>query len=344
MSILPIPDFWRSSGWHLLERREDGRHRASDDYLRAYLLRLELAPVEGSCPVERALHAALLDDPRRPITPVTLLGLKDPDARDNYEVFARFRDHLLRHDTLEDAYLALVLRGHRGIPALFVAHLAHAILRGILDGCRDGIALRAAECLFRVQSVMMRDGAVLLADHDTVELRARTGGSGSADRLSSGREEGSGLRRVELDVLRADDAAGYFARSDRFDTVLDVSFTRPGLDALCRMLEAWVRHFLDLSVSIQPLPSVRDERWRWHLGLDAEASAILDALYAGEDLPEKDRARVLSLFRLEIGDQDAVRADMRGRSVYMAMARDATHRLRLKPQNLLVNLPLVEAS
>ena len=40
-------DFWRSSGWHFLERREDGRHAPSDAFLRAYLLRPELAPGEN---------------------------------------------------------------------------------------------------------------------------------------------------------------------------------------------------------------------------------------------------------------------------------------------------------
>jgi hypothetical protein len=324
----PTTDFWRSSGWHLLERRPDGRHVVSDDYVRAYLLRPELAPVAESGPGERGLHATLLEAPRRPITPVTLLGVEDPDARENWEVFARHRDHLLRHETLEDAYLAYVLDGHRGIPALFVGQLAHAILRGILDGYGDGIGLRAAECLYRTQSATLRDGAVLLADHETVERHAGT----------------DGPRPVELDVLRPENAALYFQRSDRFDTALDVSFTRPGLDALCRVLEAWVRHFLGLAVSIQPLQSVRDERWRWHVGLDAEASAILDALYAGEEIPEERQALVLSLFRLEIKDQSAVQAGMRGRPVYLAMACDADGHLRLKPQNLLVNLPLAERS
>ena len=38
-----------------------------------------------------------------------------------------------------------------------------------------------------------------------------------------------------------------------------------------------------------------------------------------------------------------MRVDVRGRPVYMGMARDARARLRLKPQNLLVNLPLAAA-
>jgi hypothetical protein len=312
-------DFWRSSGWHLLARREDGRHLVGDDFLRAYLLRPELRPVEESCAAERAMHAALLESPRRPITPVNLLGLKDPDVRENYEVFAAFRDHLLRHPTLEDAYLALALGAGGLMPPLFLDHLAHAILRGILDGCRDGLRLRAAECLFRTQAVAIQDGAVLLADEDMA------------------------ARSVELEVLNEANAAGYFARSDRFDLALDVSFARPGLDALCRVLEAWVRHFLDLAVSIQPLQSVRDQRWRWHVGLDAAATAILNRLYAGEELADEERARLLSLFRLEFKDPDLVRMDLRGRPVYMAMAQDEKRRLRLKPQNLLVNLPLAAA-
>jgi hypothetical protein len=34
--------------------------------------------------------------------------------------------------------------------------------------------------------------------------------------------------------------------------------------------------------------------------------------------------------------------ELRGRPVYMAMARDAAGLLRLKPQNILLNLPLAE--
>ena len=43
-------DFWRSSGFHLLERNGAGRLRVTDDFLRAYLLRPELRPVEESGP------------------------------------------------------------------------------------------------------------------------------------------------------------------------------------------------------------------------------------------------------------------------------------------------------
>ena len=144
-------------------------------------------------------------------------------------MFAAFRDRLLSAATLEDAYLSLVTDPSPKVPPLLLDHLVHAILRGVLDGCGDPFRLRAAECLFRAQRVTLADGAVLLGDEEMVEALA---GGGAA----------------ELDVLREEDAAGYFARSDRFDTVLDVSFTRPGLDGLCRALEAWVRHFLGVEV------------------------------------------------------------------------------------------------
>jgi hypothetical protein len=334
------PDFWRSSGWHLLDRRSDGRHVATPDFLRAYLLRPELRPVDESCAAERALHEALLEAPDLPLTPVAVLRLKDPDAQENYEVFARLRALLLRSETLEDAYLALALGHADRLPALFAGHLAHAILRGILDGCRDGLRLRAAECLFRAQNVTIQEGTILLADADTVSLHANSGGLGSLGRLLV--DARTALRTVDLDVLGEANAATYFPRSDRFDTVLDLSFTRPGLDALCRVLEAWVRHFLGVEISVQPLLAIRDQHWRWHLGLDAEATKLLDALYAGEDPGEELQARLLSLFRLELKNRLLMPLDVRGRPVYMGMAQTADRELRLKPQNLLVNLPLAE--
>ena len=54
-----MPDFWRDSGFHLLKRRENGHLEVTDDFLRAYFLRPEVAPVEESCPAERALHVVV---------------------------------------------------------------------------------------------------------------------------------------------------------------------------------------------------------------------------------------------------------------------------------------------
>jgi hypothetical protein len=48
----------------------------------------------------------------------------------------------------------------------------------------------------------------------------------------------------------------------------------------------------------------------------------------------------LSLFRLEFEDPGLMRPDIAGRPVYLALAMTAERKVRLKPQNLLVNLPL----
>ncbi|MCS6878321.1 MAG: DUF6352 family protein [Geminicoccaceae bacterium] len=337
---MTAPDFWRTSGWKLLARDDAGRHHITDAFLAAWLHRPELVPPEDACPAERALHRALLEQPRRPVTPVALVAIRDPDARENWEVFAAFRDHLLAHPTLEDAYLALFL-GEVRFPALFLDQIVHALLRGILDGTEDPFRVRAAECLFREQRVTIREGAVLLADAETIEFHARTGGFGGLGALL--REAGAPMRAVELDVLTAENAQGYWARSDRFDTVLDLTFGREGLDALCRVLEAWIGHMLGVATRIQPVQRIRDERWSWHVGLDAEATAILNDLWEGREVEEDRLSQLLALFRLEFRDPSVVLPALRGKPVYLALARDARGRVRLKPQNLLVNLPLAEA-
>jgi hypothetical protein len=147
-------------------------------------------------------------------------------------------------------------------------------------------------------------------------------------------------RSVDLDVLDEATATLYWQRSDRFDTVLDIGFARPGLDALCRVLEAWVCHFTGAPVAIQPVQQIRDERWVWHIGLDAEASVLLNDLYQGNSVDEARRARLLTLFRLDFRNADDMLAQVRGRPVYLGLAMTGVGRVRLKPQNLLVNLPL----
>ena len=54
-----MPDFWPSCGYRLLARGGDGRLTVTDDYLRSFLARPELAPIPESCAAELALHDAL---------------------------------------------------------------------------------------------------------------------------------------------------------------------------------------------------------------------------------------------------------------------------------------------
>jgi len=181
---------------------------------------------------------------------------------------------------------------------------------------------------------------VMLADAETIDLYARTGGLGALGALLV--DSQTPLRTVELDVLSERNAASYWSRDERHDMVLDLTFGRPGLDALARNLEAWVAHFLDVRVSIQPVAQITDERWVWHVGLDAQANAIMNDLYQGKEVDEERLARILALFRLEFADPAVMRSDIAGRPVYLGLARDAADLIRLKPQNLLMNLPIAE--
>jgi len=332
-----VPEFWRSSGHHLLVPDASGRLTVTDDFLRAYWLRPEVVPVAESCASEVALHDELMANPRLAVPPARLARLADPDAGANYAAVLRLRDRLLARPTLEAAYLDLARTGATGVPPMFLDQLVHVVLRHLLAGCDDPIRLRAAELLFREQKVTIQDGAIMLADEETVEMHAADPAAGAQGLLVASEAP---PRRVELDVLDEHNAAIYWARSDRFDTVLDLSFTRPGLDALCRVLEAWVLHFSGAAVGIQPVPRIDDERWVWHLGLDAEASTFLDHLYQGAAIDEARHARLLALFRLEFRDPADMLERVRGRPVYLGLAMTASERLRLKPQNLLVNLPL----
>jgi hypothetical protein len=332
-------DFWRDSGYHLLERRSGGHLTVTDDFLRAYLNRPEVRPVPESNDAERALHAALLRNPREAVGGERLAAIGDADAIENYQVVLGFRDRLLAADSLEDAYLKLFLEpGGVSIPPIFIDQLVHVIARAILEGESDALRLRAAELLFRAQQVTINDGAIMAGDAETVEMFATSGGFGSLGRLVA--EAQTPLRRVELDVLTEDNADLYWGRDSRYDTVLNLNFAGAGLDALCRVLERWIAHFYDIAVSIQPVQKISDERWIWHIGLDAEGTAMLNDLYNGVEVGEGRLARLLSLFRMDFQDPSAVLPDLAGRPVYLAMATNEKNLLRLKPQNLLVNLPL----
>ena len=69
---------------------------------------------------------------------------------------------------------------------------------------------------------------------------------------------------------------------------------------------------------------------------DAERAEVVEGIEVGEDR----LTRLLSLFRLEFADPSVVRPEIAGRPVYLALCMGEDQVLRLKPQNLLVNLPL----
>lgn len=333
-----MPDYWRHSGHALLDRNDAGRLIVTDDFLRAYLRRPELRPPPEACAAERALHAALMDAPRSPVTEPELAALADADARENYRLVLQFFQQLAAAPTLEDAYLGLFLNPGTPIPPIFIDQLAQVVLRNVLGDEPAPLRARAAELFYRPQRVSTDNGRILLADREVVDMHAATGGLGDLGRLIV--EAQTPVRSIELDVLSPETAHAYWGRDEQHDTVLDLSFAAAGLDEFARLLEAWIRHFLDIAVSIQPVQRIRDERWVWHIGLDAEASSIMNDLYEDRAVDEARLGRVLSLFRLDFADPSLMLARVAGRPVYLGLAMDKSGDLRLKPQNLLVNLPL----
>ncbi|MEP6677835.1 MAG: DUF6352 family protein [Betaproteobacteria bacterium] len=334
-----MPDFWRSCGYRLLKVGGDGRLTVTDDFLRTYLTRPELAPIPESCAAENALHDALMTVPRRAVAPADLAAIADPDARENYDMWLRFRDRLIAANSLEAAYAALFRGDGVDVPPLFVQHLTQVILRHVLGDAADAMSARAAELLFRAQKVaVLEDGAVMAADAVTIDLYATGGGFGSLGELLA--RNRTPLRMVELDVLDTETADDYWERDERFDTSISLNRGRAALAALTEVLRRWIAHFLGVDVTIAPQREIDDARWVWHVGLDAEASALLNDLYNKVEVDDARMSRLLCLFQLDFADPAAMRPAIAGRPVYLAMAMDSDNLLKLKPQNLLLNLPL----
>jgi hypothetical protein len=114
-------------------------------------------------------------------------------------------------------------------------------------------------------------------------------------------EGGIKTQDVEMDVLIAETVEIYWPRCEAFDTVLDISFSRPSLDG--------------------------------------EASAFLNDLYEEQGVSEVRMAWLLTLFVLEFSDPTLMRPNIQGHPVYLGLAMTANNRVRLKPQSLSMNLP-----
>jgi hypothetical protein len=333
-----MPDFWPSCGYRLLQAGPDGRLVITDDYLRALLLRPELAPIPESCPTELALHEKLIANPRAAVVEGELASIVDADARENYGVWLRFRERIVAAPSIEAAYVTLFREGV-DVPPLLVHQLTEILLRHILGVRADPIEARAAEMLFRPQKIAVTsERAVMAADAETVELLASTGGFGSLGELLQTNR--TPMRTVDLDTFDAGNKDAYWDRDERHDLAISLNRGQPALDALCRVLEKWIAHMAGVIVTIRPQSEIDDKRWVWHVGLDAEASSLLNDLYNRVDVDEARMARLLCLFELRFADPGDMRPAIAGRPVYLAMAMDAGGWLKLKPQNLLLNLPL----
>ena len=326
-------DFWISSGHHLLDRGREGGLHVTDEFLKLYLARPELLPPPDACAVEKTLHASLLANPRQPVSASDIATIADPDARENWRLLIDFRDHLLRHETLEAAFAALVRNGVGNIPPLFVNQLMHVILRNALDDVQDPRVLRAAELFFRTQRVTLHEGSLLAADEETVGGDSPGPVTPLVSMLGIPAE-------ANIDIINSDNAGSYWERSDRFDMALDLTAGREGLDALAKAMERWIAHVVGVDVSIEPLQELQDVNLAWYVGLDGDATAIGDMLWHGQDIDEATLARVVGLFRLNFRDPLVMLDKVRGEPVYLILAMTPDKTIRMKPQNLLIGLPV----
>ena len=235
-----MPEFWTSCGYRLLKADSDGRLVVTEEFLQSFLLRPELVPVLESCAAERALHNRLLAQPRADVTETDLSAITDPDARENYRVWLRFRDRLAGAATLEQAYVGLFAGAGVDVPPLFVHQLTQILLRHVLGDEADPFEARCAEMLFRTQKIsVLDDGAVMAADERSVELYATTAGFGSLGELL--KKSQTPARTVDLDVLSQENALGYWERDERFDLAISLNRGQPSLSALSRVLDALAR-------------------------------------------------------------------------------------------------------
>lgn len=328
-----MKDFWISCGHHLLDRDEGGGLLLTDDFLKVYMARPEMIPPPEACAVEKTLHAALLNDPRMDVSAADIAAIADADARENWQILLTFRDHLVRHKTLEAAYSELVKQGLSKTPQLFVNQLVHVVMRNALDGVEDASVIRAGEMFYRTQRVTLHEGSLIAADEEKI------GGSNPAS--VSPLVSMLGIpAESHIHVINKDNAGGYWERSDQFDMAIDLTAGRDGLAALATAMQRWIAHVLGVDVTIEPLTEMREVNLAWYVGLDAEATKLGDKMWNGEEIDEAAMAQVIGLFQLTFRDPSIVLDRVRGEPVYLILSMTPDKLIRMKPQNLIAGLPI----
>ena len=93
-----------------------------------------------------------------------------------------------------------------------------------------------------------------------------------------------------------------------------------------------------------PLRRIETARMEWFIGLDREATTMLNHLYNGEPLAQEDQQRLIALLELRIENGGAAAtpaaAHIAQAPVILALAMNAENEVRMKPQNLLINFPI----
>jgi hypothetical protein len=338
-----MKNFWPQSAYKTLEPGPDGQLLVTDDFLRTYLQRPELSLVPESCTAEQSIHARLLASPRCDIAEEEIGQMADADIQENYRVWLRYRARILAANSLESIYMSLFKVEGVDVPPLFVSQLAQIFVRHILGENAHPLEARMGELFFRTQKItLLEDGIVMGADEEVVARNLQAGETGNIlDLLKS---KSLAMRSADLDVLHEQNATEYWARDEDLDLAVQLNFGHEPINHFCRLVEKWIEHFLGVKTRITPMQQISDPKWSWHVGLDAAATVILNKLYNKEALEAEELEKIICLFRLDFIDESAVAKAQAGKPVYLAIALNEQQQLKLKPQNLLFNLPLAKAS
>ncbi len=333
-----------------------------ESFWHALLARPELLLVPESCRDERRLHDGLQLKPLRPVKPEELAAIRDEDARGNYAMFLQFRDGVIAAGSLPAWYAQLFAVGSIALPPLFIDYAVQHIMTNLIQG-QDAFTQRAAELLYRQQRVTVHEGRILSGDREALDTQQETGGLGDLGKfLMQNKMQVAGSDSQTLRVLTPEHALTFQDQSEkasyRHTWLLDLTHEQSaqvgpanhsfeirlarkdsGLAALARALELWVHHFKGVAVRITPLAKIEDAAWRWHTGLDTESTQLLNALYEQQPLADAQLKRLISLFRLDFLHAQDCLPEMQGKPVYLGLAMNEQGLLKLKPQNLLLNLP-----
>ncbi|MBX9740539.1 MAG: hypothetical protein K2X62_10715 [Beijerinckiaceae bacterium] len=333
-------EFWVASGHHLTRRGRHGGLEVTPELLMAYLARPELLPPDEACDAERALHAGLMADPLRLVSPAEVAMLEDADARENWGFMLAFRERLLAAPSLEAAYLSFARTGAGNIPPIFLTQLCQLVLRNALDGCEDPYVLRAAEIFYRPQKATLHEGSLLLADAEVVEAQQQGARQSHLTPLAALLDEVPEFG--DLDVMDDENAWTYWSRSDANTMIMNIGGNARARAGLASAIKLWIGHLLGVDVTVEPLATIEDRDWRWFVGLDSEGTKIGNALWNGAALGPSIAERVVTLMRLDFRDARTVDENLRGKPVYLIGAMDGENIWRMKPQNLVAGLPLAK--
>ena len=341
-----------------------------EDFWQCLMQRPELALVAESCRDEKRLHDALTLKPLRAVKPEELAAIRDEDARSNYAMMLQFRDSVIAAGSLSAWYSQLFIAGKFrdsdgkiAIAPLFIDIAVQQIVTDLLSDEPDAFTHRAAELLYRAQRVTVHEGRIICGDQETLDTERDTGGLGDLGRLLlQNKIQVAGKESHAMQVLTPEHVDAFLTQCGhpnyRCNWLLDLTHEQAaqvgqehhsfeirlarktsGLAALARVLERWIEHFKGAKVRITPLAKIEDAAWRWHTGLDAQSSQLLNTLYEQQPLSEAQLKRLISLFRLDFQDAKDCLPEMQGKPTYLGLAMNEQGLLKLKPQNLLLNLP-----